>query len=141
MLVPWRPFRDLERFFEEDWEPVLKEAPRAFQPAMDIYESNGNLIAELELAGIDPKKVEVSVQDNILRVEGKQEEKKEEKRKGYYCKEIRKGVFKRVAALPVEVEARKAKAEFKDGILKVIIPKVKPKKAKKGKKIDIEVKK
>lgn len=140
-LVPWKPFRDLDRFFEEDWEPAFKEIPRAFHPAMDIYESDGNLVAEVQLSGIDPRKVDVSVEDNVLRIEGKEEEEKEEKKKGYYCKEIKKGAFRRVAVLPVEVEEKKAKAEFKDGILKVIIPKLKAKKAKKSKKIEIKIKK
>lgn len=140
-LIPWKPFRDLERFFEEEWEPFLPEPSHVFHPAMDIYESGNNLIAEVNLAGIDPKNVNVSLEDNVLRIEGKQEEKKEEKKKGYYCKEIRKGAFKRSAALPVEVQAAKAKAEFSDGILKVIMPKAEPKKEKKGKKLAIKIKK
>lgn len=140
-IIPWRPFRDLEHFFEEAGEPGLRRFPKAFQPPMDIYEQNGNLVAKVELPGIDPKKVDVSIQDNVLRVEGKEEKKREEKKKGYYYKEIKKGAFKRVAVLPVKVQETKAKAVFEDGVLKITIPKVKGKRPRKGKKVSIKVKK
>lgn len=107
---------------------------------MDIYEDKGDVVAEVELPGIDPKNIEVEVKENCLRVEAKAEEKKEEKGKGYYRKELSKGYYKRVVPLPVEVIGEKAEASYADGILKVIIPKAKPEKKKEKEGIKIKVK-
>ena len=150
-LIPWRPFWDLEKWFEEEWPEewfggagLLKKlregVPMIRTPRMDIYEDNGNVVAEVELPGVDPKNIEVEIKDNALKIEAKTKEKKEEKGKGYYRKEISAGLFKRIVSLPSEVLGEKANAEYGDGILKVVIPKAKPKKEKK-KPIKIKVKK
>lgn len=147
-IIPWRPFWDIERWFEEEWPEwperlfprVIPRVPMMRAPRMDIYETDGEVVAEVELPGVDPKNIEVEVKDNYLRVEAKAEEKKEEKKKGYYRKEISAGYYKRVVPLPVEVIGEKAEASYEDGILKVIIPKVKPVKKEEAKKIKIKVK-
>lgn len=147
-IIPWRPFWDLERFFDEEW-PDIRERPRfgrrfgfpAFRtPKMDISETEKEVIAEVELPGVDPKNIDVEVGENILRVQAKTQEKKEEKKKGYYRKEISSGFYKRAVPLPVEVIGQRAQAEYKDGILKVVVPKVTPKKVKKEKTTKIKVK-
>jgi len=145
-LIPYRPFWDLDRWFEEwpEWSERLfsrmPQVPMMKTPRMDIYEDNGNVIAEVELPGVDPKNIEVEVKDNYLKVEAKAEEKKEEKKKGYYRKEISAGYYKRVVPLPVEVVGDKAEAAYEEGILKVVIPKEKPKKKEEKKPIKIKVK-
>jgi len=145
-IIPWRPFGDIERWFEE-WPEEWFERPRWGRmlsmirtPRMDIYETDGEVVAEVELPGVDPKNIEVEVKDNYLRVEAKAEEKKEEKKKGYYRKEISAGYYKRVVPLPVEVIGEKAEASFEGGILKVVIPKRKPAKKEEKKPIKIKVK-
>lgn len=143
-IIPWRPFWDIERWFEEEW-PEIWEYPRirfpmVRTPRMDIYETDDKVVAEVELPGVDPKNIEVEVKENVLKVEAKIKEKKEIKEKGYYKKEISAGYYKRVVPLPVEVIGEKAEAEYTDGILKVVIPKVKPKKVKEKKPIKIKIK-
>jgi HSP20 family protein len=150
-IIPWRPFWEIERWFEEEWPEEwferpkwglrkwLEEVPMIRTPRMNIYETDDKVVAEIELPGVDPKNVEVEVKNNHLRVEAKAEEKKEEKKKGYYKKEISTGYYKRVVPLPTEVIGEKAEAEYSDGILKVAIPKAKPKEVKE-KKIKIKVK-
>ena len=145
-IIPWRPFGDIEKWFEEEW-PEIWERPRWGRmlpmirtPKIDIYETNGEVVAEVELPGVDPKNIEVEVKDNYLRVEAKAEEKKEEKKKGYYRKEISAGYYKRVVPLPTEVIGEKAEAEYAEGILKVVIPKKKPVKKEEKKPIKIKVK-
>lgn len=141
-IIPWRPFWDIERWFEEEWPERWFEFPRIPMirtPKMDIYEDNGNVIAEVELPGVDPKDIDVEVKDNVLRVEAKTEEKKESKEKGYYRKEMGARYFKRAVSLPAEVIGEKAEAEYKEGVLKITIPKVKITK-KEEKKIKIKVK-
>lgn len=121
-LIPWKAFDELERFFEEeDFFPVI---PARWQrtPRMNVYETDKEVVAEFELPGIDPEKVDITLKDNILTVKGESEEKKEEKEKNYYRKEIRKGYFERSILLPVETREEEAKASYKDGVLKVTIP-------------------
>lgn len=125
-LIPRRPFEDLDRFFEDDdWFLPLVHKGRAVEPALDLYEKDNNLIAELNLPGIDPEKVEVTVKDHTLRITGGSEETKEEedKDKGYWRKEIRKGSFDRIVQLPTTVDENNIEANYEDGILKVTMPK------------------
>lgn len=142
-LIPYRPWWDLDRFFDEDWWPDFPRIsfPALRTPRMDIYDSNGNIVAEVELPGVDPKNIEVEVKDNVLRVEAKAEEKKEEKGKGYYRKELSRGYYKRAVPLPVEVIGEKAEATYEDGMLRVVVPKAKPKKEEKaGVKVKVKTK-
>ena len=134
-LIPRRPFRDMEQWFGDDWPEFFGRRHRMLfpdvrAPRMDIYETEKDVIAKVELPGVDPKDINVEVQENILKIEAKTEQKKEEQKKGYYRKEISSGFYKRAVPLPAEVIGNKAKASYSDGILKVEIPKVKPKKSK-----------
>lgn len=129
-LIPWRPFSDLDKFFgDDDW--LLPVFPRLdfSKPAMDVKETEKDIVAEVELPGIDPKNVEVSVENGILRVSGKMDEEKEEKEKGYWRKEIRRGSFERMVRLPIAVKENEIEATYEKGILKITIPKaeIKPK--------------
>ena len=114
-IIPWRPFRDIEEWFEEEWPEEWFERPRWGRlfpmirtPRMDIYETSDKVVAEVELPGVKPENINVEVKDNVLRVEAKAEEKKEEKGKGYYRKEMGARYFKRAVSLPTEVIGEKA---------------------------------
>jgi len=139
-LVPYHPFRDLERFFggwPEMWEPAVDRIPR-----VDVYETDGNVVAEFELPGIKAENIDLEVGGNTIKVEARMDEKKEDKKKGYYRKEIRKGYYRRVIPLSVDIKEDAAEAEYKDGVLKVVVPKFGPRKTeKKGKKIKIKTRK
>ncbi len=138
-IVKWTPFRDLDRFFEEeDFFPVIPTVSRKIRPPMNVYQTKNDVVVEVSLAGVDPKDVEVTVENDVLTVKGEKKEEKETKEKDYYCKEIRSGSFVRSISLPVPVKANKARAESKDGVLKVTIPKAEVKAAKK---IPITIKK
>lgn len=148
-IVPRHPFwGDLERFFEEwpelDWpggrRRLVPRMPMFRHPRMDIYETDGKIVAEIELPGVNPKNIEIEVKENVLRIEAKREEKKEEKRKGYYRKELSKGYYKRAVRLPAEVVGEKTEATYEEGVLKVVIPKMKPKKKEKEKKKKVKIK-
>ena len=148
-IIPRRPFWDIEKWFDEEWperperlRPHLRRPrlPNLRAPRMDIYEKGANIMAEVELPGVDPKNIDVEVRDNLLKVEAKRKEKKEEKKKGYYRKEISSGFYKRVVPLPAEVVSDKAKAEYRDGVLRIEIPKKKVKKIEKGEGVKIKIK-
>lgn len=127
-IIPWKPFSDLDKFFgEDDWIlPVFSKMEIA-KPAMDIRETNKEIIAELEIPGFDPEKIDVSVEDGILRIKGSMDEKKEEKEKGYWRKEIRTGSFERMVHLPVAVKEDAVEAIYEKGILKIVMPKLETK--------------
>lgn len=115
----WDPFREIEKFFEEDFF-----APSLVVPSIpvDIYETKDSLIIEVGLPGFKKDEVSLKIEDNKLIVEGNREEKKEEKEGNYYRREIKKGAFKRVIYLPYEIDHEKAKAEMNNGILKITFP-------------------
>ncbi len=137
-IIPWDPFQEVERFFNQDnFLPILPARWLKF-PLTDIYKERNNLVIKMQIPDIDPKKIEVSIEDNVLHVRGKMSEKKEEKKRNYYQKEIRKTDFQREVALPTEVQAKKAKATYQDGALTVKIPEAKRKTA--SAKIPIQIK-
>jgi HSP20 family protein len=116
----WGPFREfIEKFFEEDFGFTI--SPRL---ATDVYETDKDLVVEMQVPGFKKEDIKISFQDDYLKVEGKAEEEKEEKEKNYWRKEIRKGSFVRVIPLPRKVDPKKAKASFKDGVLKISLPKI-----------------
>lgn len=133
-IIPWRPFGDMDKFFDED-DLFLTAMPqiKAMQPAMDVYEKNGKVIAELNIPGIDPDKIDVSVKNQVLQVSGMMEEEKEEEGKDYWRKEIRKGSFQRMTRLPSPVDESKTEATYEKGVLKVEMPKAEKKVEEKSK--------
>jgi HSP20 family protein len=94
-----------------------------FVPAVDMYEDKDNVIIETQLAGIDPEKVDISIENDVLSIKGEGERKTEVEEKNYYRKEIRRGSFYRSVPLPTRVLGDKASAIAEGGILKISIPK------------------
>ncbi len=95
-------------------------------PRLDMVEEGNNIVVTTDLPGMDEKDIEITVHDNILRLTGEKKEEKEEKHKDYYRKERYIGKFERSEALPCEVKSDKATAMFKNGVLKITLPKVEP---------------
>lgn len=137
-LIPWKPFSDLDRFFgDDDWLMPVFPRVELTKPAMDVKETDKEVIAEVEIPGFDPERVDVSVEDGVLRVKGSMDEKKEEKERGYWRKEIRTGSFERMVRLPVAVKEDAVKATYEKGLLKIVMPKAE---AKPSSKVKIQVK-
>lgn len=116
--------------------PVLPKSGLDF--AIDVFEKDGSVIAEMNLPGIDPERLNVFVEDNHLRVSGSREESKEEKNKHYYRKEISRGSFERIVSLSSNVQKDKVTAAYKNGQLTITLPKMAE--TKKGK-VKVEIKK
>lgn len=127
-LVKWQPF-DLLHDTWQDWNQASSH-----ELATDIYEDNGNIVVEMQVPGMDIKNISIEAHDNLLRISGHREERKEEKKKDFYHKEIRRGHFERVITLPADVKEDEAKAECSNGLLTITLPK---KITKNGKKISI----
>lgn len=131
-IVKWTPFGSIDNFFDDDdFFSLIPAVSRKIKPFMDIYQTKDSVVAEAQLAGVDPKDVEVTVENNILTIKGETKKEKETKEKDYYFKEIKSGSFVRSVALPVNVMADGAKAESDEGILKITIPKAEKKTSKK----------
>ena len=124
-LIPWRPFKEVDRFFNDEdfFFPVFSKEKT--EPDIDLYETKDDIVAEVSVPNIDTEKIDVSVQDNILRISGEVEEEKEDKEKGYWKREIRKGSFSRAVRVPAPVEGGKSRAVYENGILKITMPKKK----------------
>ena len=122
-LTKWTPFfEEMEKSFLAN-PPAIRGAQSGFVPAVDVYENKDNVIVETQLAGIDPEKVSVSIENDILCIKGESEKKSEVEDKNYYRKEIRRGSFYRSIALPAHVDGDGAEAIVGDGVLKISIPK------------------
>ncbi len=135
----WRPFEALrnqvDRLFEdfaaEDfWHRPFRPLPgfeeaRKFvaRPAVDVTQNDKAYEIAAELPGLDEKNIEVNVANGGLTIKGEKKEQKEEKQKGYYLAERRYGSFERYFGLPDGVDAEKIEASFKNGVLKVTLPK------------------
>lgn len=134
-LIKWTPFfetfDDMDKAFN-NLSPMLRGAD-SFVPAVDMYEDQDNVIIETQLAGIDPGKVDISIENDILCLRGESEKKSEIDEKNYYRKEIRRGSFYRTIQLPSHVDGDQAVAVAESGVLKITVPKMpeaKPKQIK-----------
>jgi len=134
-IVRWQPFCDLmatergfDRLFRDAFSSVLPvregELPtRAWAPAVDICENENNIVLKAELPGVDPKDVEVRVEDNTLYLKGERKFEKDTKEENYHRIERSYGSFARSFALPNSIDAEKVAAEYQDGLLTLTLPK------------------
>ncbi len=132
-LIKWTPFLsefdDMDKMMES-MLPAVRGNQFGYTPAVDMYEDRDSIVIETQLGGIDPEKVDVSIENNVLTIKGESEKKSEVEDKNYYRKEIRRGSFYRSIPLPTKVDGDKAQAVNEDGMLKITVPKaseVKPK--------------
>jgi len=147
-IVRFEPFRDLitiqdrmNRLFseafrgardvDEDWA-----LGGSWAPVVDIHEQDGNIVLKAELAGIDPKDVDIRVENNTLTLRGERRIDGDAKREDYHRVERSYGAFARSFSLPTVVDTEKIRAEYKDGVLKLTLPK---KEEAKPKQISINV--
>ncbi|HXV27185.1 MAG TPA: Hsp20/alpha crystallin family protein [Candidatus Paceibacterota bacterium] len=137
-ITKYDPFRDLERFFEDDFFGFVPAVRRHLEPSMDIYQTDKELVVELQVPKLDPKDIKVTVEDNVLRVEGGSDETQDEKGRQYLRREIKRGKFVRMLSLPVGVKEDGVRAAFEHGVLKITLPKAEESKPK-AKEIEIEV--
>jgi HSP20 family protein len=132
-ILRWEPFhnllasqREFDRLFKEAVPRFFGESElstRTWAPAVDIFETPENIVLKAELPGIDPKDVEVRVEDNTLYLKGERRFEKEVKEESYHRVERSYGSFARSFSLPNSIDAEKVGAEYKDGVLTLTMPK------------------
>jgi len=148
----WAPFeglrREIDRLFDDFgggfWRPAFARTafegvPSAWAtvPAVDVSDTEKAYEIAAELPGIDEKNVEVKVADGILTIRGEKQEEKEEKKKDYYLRERNYGSFERSFQIPDAVDTNKIEANFKKGVLTIVLPK-KAEAQQTAKKIDVK---
>ena len=141
-LTPWRPFGELgslRREMDRLWDSFFGERPltrvweREWLPSLDVSETKDDFVVKAEVPGIDAKNIDISLTGDVLTIKGEKKHEKEEKEEDYHLVERNYGAFSRSVRIPAEVESAKIKASYKNGILKVTLPKSEKVKAKKVK--------
>ncbi len=145
---PFRTVRDmlgmrgLDSLFDDFFTTPFFSQPavsRGF-PVIDVGETDESVFVKAELPGVDPKDVDVNVSDDVIELRGEVKEEREEGSEdtGFYRRERYYGTFERSIPLPVKVKQDEVKAQYKDGILSITLPKAEPSKPK-ARKVEIEV--
>ncbi|OKH21749.1 molecular chaperone [Hydrococcus rivularis NIES-593] len=137
-LVRWEPFREIDtlqrqmnRLFDE-LLPITREAPDgiAFVPPAEMEETADAIHLRLEIPGIDPKDLNVEVSAEAVSISGERKSETKTEEKGVTRTEFRYGKFQRVIPLSTRIQNDKVQAEYKDGILKLTLPKAEEEKSK-----------
>ena len=124
----------LRRLFAEPFDLPLLVEPVGWAPAVDVAEQNGNLLVTAELPGMTKDDVEVDLSNGVLTISGSKKEETERKEQEMHIVERSYGAFRRSFTLPCAVDEATVKADFKDGVLRVTLPKMAE---PEGKKIEI----
>lgn len=100
------------------------------QLAIDVYQTDNEIVIQAPIAGVKPEDLEVSISDEMVNIKGERKLRTEAKKENYLCQECYWGSFSRSYLLPVAVDTAKASASLKDGILTITIPKLEVSKTK-----------
>jgi HSP20 family protein len=135
-LVRWAPRKELEgytpfardpffrRFFDMLDDDEFFHSGRTWYPAMDLVDEKDRLVVHLEVPGVDAKDVQVQLQGDLLTIQGeRQEDRSEASDTRYLRREQTRGLFQRTLQLPYAVQADKVKAQYRNGIMTITLPK------------------
>jgi HSP20 family protein len=142
-VVRWDPFRDLSmlqdrmnRLFDDagrNWRPDEPAATTSWSPAVDIFETETDIVVKAEVPGMERKDIALNLEKNVLTLKGERRFEKETKDENYHRIERSYGGFSRSFSIPASVDEEKIRADYKDGVLKILLPKkeqAKPKQIK-----------
>jgi len=124
---------DMNRLFSSSLHRGPQTSFGEFLPSLEVKEDENKFQLHLDIPGMERKDLDISVSGNILTVKGERKEEEHKKEKGCFYSERRYGSFQRSVELPVEVDADKVAATYKDGVLELVLPKsekAKPKQIK-----------
>jgi HSP20 family protein len=142
-IIRWDPFRDMvtlrekmNRMFEDVFAGRSEDkelSASTWAPAVDIFETESELMMTVEVPGIDEKDIEIKIEDNTLTLKGERKFEKETKEENYHRIERSYGSFYRAFTLPNSIDPDKIQAEHENGVLKITMAKrqeLKPRKVK-----------
>lgn len=113
--------RLFDRFLDDAWGPVGGSAGGGLP--LDVLETDGELILQVEIAGVDPQDLDVSLSGDVLTISGQKREEEMQERARYHLAERRYGSFQRHLRLPIPVEPDSVDAQCKHGLLTVTLRK------------------
>ena len=128
-MTPWTGLgtlkQEMDRLVDRFFEPRLEEfsAFAGWAPKLDVSETKDAIVVKAETAGVEPKDIQISLQEQLLTIKGEKQMEKEEKEERYYRMERAYGAFTRSVRLPVAVDGSRVTASFKNGLLTVSLPK------------------
>jgi HSP20 family protein len=141
-LIRWNPFEEMTSLHDAMNQLVAESFVRprgamaAFQPAVDLYETEQEYVVKLAAPGLKPDNFEITLQQNTLTIQGRtHEEEQPQEGTRYYLREQRFGEFVRTIRFPTQVDADKVQASLANGILTIRVPKAE---AAKPKRISVE---
>jgi HSP20 family protein len=121
----------MDRLFDDAFtRPINLRDGGWSAPAVDMYQTDDEVVVKAALPGFSAEEVQINVTGDVLTLRGEMKQEEEQKDKAWHIREHRWGSFERSIALPTEVKADKANADFENGILTITLPKaeeVKPK--------------
>ena len=139
-LVRWTPFSDvsllqnqMNRLFDtalQGWSGDSTNGTTAWIPAADVYESENELLVTLDLPGINPKMVDVRVENNVLTIRGERKLDEKQNTENFHRVERSYGPFGRAFTLSTAVDAEKIRAAYEAGVLSIALPKAETAKPK-----------
>jgi HSP20 family protein len=117
----------MNRMFDGFFYPTTRDDESmsmwGWNPVVDIYDNDDHIVIKAEIPGVDKKDITIDIKDRVLTLKGERSSASEEKKDNFYRRERTFGKFERSFALPAEVNLDQVKADYKDGVLKIEIPK------------------
>jgi len=136
---------EMNRMFDDFFRGVIPSSFRRiesrmteFAPSIDVSETDKTIKVTAELPGLEEKDISATVEDDFLVLTGEKREEKKEEKEEYYHREVSYGSFRRTIPLSAKVDVNKVDASFKNGILKITLPKLPGPEKEKGKTIKIK---
>ena len=144
VVTRWEPLKDLmalqermNKLFDETFSRGAQDVDvGAWSPPVDIMEQGDEIIIKMEIAEVEQKEIDIKVEGNALTIKGERKLEEGIKREDYLRLERPYGTFSRSFSLPTTVDHKKVKANHKNGILRIVLPK---KEETKPKQIKVEV--
>jgi len=129
-VAPFRDFEKMRREMDHFWDSFFDVESRRkgedhgkWFPSLDVSETKNEIVVKAEVPGMDPKDIDISLSDGVLSIRGERKQEMEEKEENYHLVERSYGSFARSVGLPKEVKHDKISASYKNGVLRIVLPK------------------
>lgn len=136
-LIRWEPFseinslqKEMNSFFDSLASRTTDKLGSTFMPAAEMQETPEAIHLKLEVPGMDAKDIDIQVSAEAVSISGERKEETVSEEKGMTRSEFRYGSFRRVIPLPVRIQNNNVEAQYKDGILRLTLPKAEEEKNK-----------
>ena len=130
-VVKYSPFVDTDEFpaglrlFQDTVNRLFSDqtSTRPWAPSVDIFETDNELVLKAYVPGVDEKEIDIRIENGTLLLKGERKFERDEKNKGFHRLERSYGSFVRYFTVPETVDTDNVKADFKQGVLTVVLPK------------------